>query len=302
MEPISPKQKAVAEKIVEHGKKLGVQQHLIDAAVKFAYFESRLGKNVVNKNALGVFQYMPRRWKERHQRELGDRSLLENQIAAMYRDLQAYERRYNDLSKSEIPRETVTLEEYLYVKHHDGPNGTAFVPGLRPDGKPNGLKVYRDRSPTYDATAIFGPKTSIAPIRNPWEITFGLPGGWMESGAGLPVTLTFPPLGLSVTAYGPLTPVAEPFRPFQSSPWPVVDDPWSTSEGRLDPERRRYVDSHYYDPETGASVSTRRRLKRSVAEMTEAMASLSPRQGAGAGVSDPWTSPALPHPMLVAQA
>jgi hypothetical protein len=124
----------------------------------------------------------------------------------------------------------------------------------------------------------------------------------MESGAGLPVTLTFPPHGPSVTAYGPLTPVAEPFRPFQSSPWPVVDDPWSTSEGRLDPERRRYVDSHHYDPETGASVSTRRRLKRSVAEMTEAMASLSPRQGAGAGVSDPWTSPALPHPMLAAQA
>jgi hypothetical protein len=316
MEPISPTQKAVADRIVEHGKKLGVQQHLIDAAVKFAYFESRLGKNVVNRNALGIFQYMPTRWKERHQKDLGDRSLPDNQIAAMYRDLRAYERRYNDLSTPEIPRGTVTLEEYLYIKHHDGPNGRAFVPGLRPDGKPNGLKVYRDRSPTYDATAIFGSqKTSTAPIRNPWEITFGLPGrrsiNWFQpaslklnndgSEGNVPAAARGVPYGPSVTPYGPPRPFVGPVWPTQSLPWPGVDNPWRTPEPHWASERRSYLDTHHYDP-NGASVSTRHRSRRSVGEMTEAMESAAPPVALGAGASDPATSISRHAPLLTVQA
>ncbi|WP_343633468.1 hypothetical protein [Roseateles sp.] len=140
MEPISKDQRAMAERIAAYGRKNGIQQHLIDAAVKFAYIESKLGaRESKGNNADGLFQYKPMPWKERHQKSLGtDRWSVDNQIVAMYRDLQRFERRYNDLSNPRIPRQSVTLEEYLYIKHHDGPNSGDFSPRVTSPDSPTG--------------------------------------------------------------------------------------------------------------------------------------------------------------------
>ncbi|MFX1678019.1 hypothetical protein PV762_02200 [Mitsuaria sp. CC2] len=302
MKSIIEKQRETAERIVAYGRENGVQQHLIDAAVKFAYFESKLGVKLKNKNALGIFQYMPQRWKERHEKLLGsDRMSPKNQIVAMFRDLHAYEKRYNDLSNPAIPRESVTLEQYLYIKHHDGTNSEEFLPGLNRFREPNGLMVYHRDNPGYDATLYVKPlKTSTAPIRNPWEITFGLPAGGMGNGFELPVALTFPPYELSVTAYGPPTPAGRVWST-QSLPWPGGDNPWRTPEPHWASERRSYLDTHHYDP-NGASVSTRHRFRRSVGEMTEAMASAAPPVALGAGASDPATSISRHAPLLTVQA
>lgn len=164
--------------------------------------------------------------------------------------------------------------------------------------------VYRRDNPTYDATAIFGPKTSVAPIRNPWEITFGLPGG--STGGGLEtVSLQFNNGGGSAGATVAGNAGSTSGRRWSggwSWHWPGgVDNPWRTPEPPWGPLGRGYFDSHYYDPNTGASVSTRHRYKRAAAEMAQAMASTAPQDGFGPGAPEMTVSMPRQASMLAAQ-
>lgn len=306
MEPINDAQRAMAERIAAYGRNNGIKQHLIDAAVKFAYIESKLGAvESKGNNADGLFQYKPNPWKERHQKTLGrDRWSASNQIAAMFKDLQSFEGRYRDPSNTGIPRNAVTLEEYLYIKHHDGPSSEAFAPGLNHRREPNGLMVYRRDNPTYDASAIFGPKTSVAPIRNPWEVTFGLPGGTTVNGFES-ISLNFnndnggPGPAAARHAGGA---AGRHWTDGRSWHWPAMYNDWRSPAIDRGAGRRGYVDSHYYDPNTGASVSTRHRFKRAVAEMTEAMAGTAPQGGFGPGAPEMTASMPRHHSMLAVQA
>ncbi len=57
----------------------------------------------------------------------------ENQIKAFYQDMSGYEKRYNNPSSpANIPKDQISLEKYIYIKHHDGSNyeDLLIAPGL----------------------------------------------------------------------------------------------------------------------------------------------------------------------------
>ncbi|WP_343633470.1 hypothetical protein [Roseateles sp.] len=88
----------------------------------------------------------------------------------------------------------------------------------------------------------------------------------IEKGQAIMANLGGSSASSPVTGPAPLTPVA----------WPVVTDntrwtPPPASDGRS------YIDTHHFDPDTGASVSTRRRLRREAGVLSEAMAGAGPQ-------------------------
>lgn len=125
-----------AEQIIRIGREEGMSDASIRAAVKIAYIESSLGANKgknPKSSARGMYQYINASWEERHS---GDRNNNEDSIRAYYKDLKRYENDYEESNRlrKEDPEayekqplrkkfpEGTTLEEYAYVKHHDGPN------------------------------------------------------------------------------------------------------------------------------------------------------------------------------------
>lgn len=174
--------------------------------------------------------------------------------------------------------------------------------------------------------AAYGPKSGIkphlvgrssaAPIRNPWEVTFGLPGvngsaqasrqpgsgkiiNWFQS-ASLKLNNSSESVA-PATARDVGSKSSGRWSEVRSWHWPAMYNDWRSPAIDRGAERRGYIDSHYVDPNTGASVSSRHRFKRSVSEMTQAMASAAPQEGFGGGAPDAWASTSRLAPMLAAQ-
>ena len=110
-------------KIIEYGKNNGFTDQDIEISLKTAWIESKLGKelgpNPVS-SASGLFGYTDGNWATYHS-DNGEKNNIDNQIKAFYEDLAKYKGWYNDPVLSQnIPKDRIDLEEYIYIKHHDG--------------------------------------------------------------------------------------------------------------------------------------------------------------------------------------
>lgn len=151
-------QNNTADKIIKIGRDMGKNDTQIMTALKVAFIESSLGENKgknPDSTAQGLYQYLDGSWKS-HQ---GDRNNDEDSIRAFYKDMQNYDNRYSqhqaDAQKEpetykkqptnqQIPAD-VTRDEYIYTKHHDGPNasGDSFN---RDGNMDKGINIYDARS------------------------------------------------------------------------------------------------------------------------------------------------------------
>jgi hypothetical protein len=122
---LNSNQQAVANQIAQYGLDHGYSESEIEIAVKTAFIESSLGEQLTgtSKTESGLYQYTDDTWNEQHS-DLGAKNNFDNQIEAFYQDMSRYETRYNDLSDSD--KSEVSLEEYIYIKHHDGSSATDF--------------------------------------------------------------------------------------------------------------------------------------------------------------------------------
>ncbi|MCG8292074.1 hypothetical protein [Pseudomonas entomophila] len=123
-----------AEAIANYGYQHGFKESQIEFAVKAAFIESTLGLKTQNANssAAGLFGYLSGTWAENHA-NLGNRMSNDSQIHAFYDDIAKYTARFNDPSvNAPIKAAGLTLDQYIYIKHHDGQNYTDFknAPGL----------------------------------------------------------------------------------------------------------------------------------------------------------------------------
>ncbi len=116
---LTPSQRAVMSQIVSYGRAKGFNDYQIDIAVKTAYIESKLGKELgpnPKGTASGLFGYTDATWDQGY----GKKDSNSNQIRAFYDDLADSTWRYYDQPYGPIPTKDLTLAEYAYIKHHDG--------------------------------------------------------------------------------------------------------------------------------------------------------------------------------------
>lgn len=118
---LSDAQKAILKKITDMGRASGMSDREIELAVQTAFQESSLGSNMGSppgSTAVGLFQYNVGTWGDRHS-DL-DRSNMDHQIIAIFRDMIDLQGRYNNgVQSGDIPN-GMTFDEYFYIRHHDG--------------------------------------------------------------------------------------------------------------------------------------------------------------------------------------
>lgn len=121
-------QKDMMARIIGAGQSRGFSDQMIDYALKSAFIESSLGNNMgapyAGSTSVGLFQYNSTTWSDLGHTSIGDRNNVDHQINAFYNDINKYTTRYYDLTPD--ARGNLSLEQYLYVKHHDGNNYTDF--------------------------------------------------------------------------------------------------------------------------------------------------------------------------------
>ena len=136
----SLRQLEIIKKIITYGRDNGFSDKDIATVLKIAWIESSLGANMgpprpttdnPSPTASGLFAYTDNNWKNYH-KETGDKNEDDSQIKAIYKDLRRFKERYDDMSNKQVPRDEISFEEYLYIKHHDGTNYSKFksAPGL----------------------------------------------------------------------------------------------------------------------------------------------------------------------------
>ncbi|MBI1308315.1 MAG: hypothetical protein GC129_00455 [Proteobacteria bacterium] len=159
MPKLSKTQQQTADKIIKIGQEMKKSNVQIRTALKVAYIESSLGENKgknPTSSARGVYQYLDGTWKNHE----GSRDNDEDSIRAFYQDMQKFEDRYDQHQEERQKNPTggylmrspdnqipagVSREEYIYVKHHDGPNaqGDSFK---RDGDMEKGINIFRDRA------------------------------------------------------------------------------------------------------------------------------------------------------------
>lgn len=126
-------QRDLIEDIVEYGESNGYSDEQIEIAVETAYIESSFGEALDNpaSTASGPFQYLDGSWDTYHS-AIGAKNDTANQIEAMFNDISTYTSWFtNPQTNGNIP-DTLSLAEYVYIKHHDGRSYSDFdnAPGL----------------------------------------------------------------------------------------------------------------------------------------------------------------------------
>lgn len=121
-------QKDMMARIIGAGQSRGFSDQMIDYALKAAFIESSMGNNLgppsTGSGHIGLFQYDTVTWNSLGHNALGALNNVDNQINAFFNDINKYTTRYFDNTPAE--RGNLSLEQYLYVKHHDGNNYTNF--------------------------------------------------------------------------------------------------------------------------------------------------------------------------------
>jgi len=150
-------QVAIATKIIARGRKEGMSLEDIAFAVKVAFLESSLGKlrsnGIAGNTSTGLYQYNNAQWDASGAGYKKDSD--DDQIAVFYKDIRKYTLRYNSLKAAKNKLIVgITLYQYIYIKHHDGPNYDKFAdaPGKK----------------LFDASTFNPPKSARAdPIISP---------------------------------------------------------------------------------------------------------------------------------------
>ena len=123
---LNTEQKNAKNEIIRYGVKNGHSNRDIQLAVNIAYIESTFNKNAKSldpkSTSKGLFGYNVNNWKDRHSNL--DRDNANDQISAIYDDINNYSNRYDNLSDQQ--KSGLTRDEYIYIKHHDGTNATKF--------------------------------------------------------------------------------------------------------------------------------------------------------------------------------
>jgi hypothetical protein len=128
---LNKNQAATKQQIISFGKENGYTDAQIEIAVKAAFLESSLGENTgppsptadnPHPTATGLYGYTDAQWAVSSQG--GSKSNNADQIAAFFNDITKYAARYDKLSEAD--KQKVNVDEYTYIKHHDGPNATDF--------------------------------------------------------------------------------------------------------------------------------------------------------------------------------
>ncbi|KJV36375.1 hypothetical protein [Luteibacter yeojuensis] len=119
---LNHEQVALASEILDYAQARGIRSDYAGILVRQAFYETSLGTNFRNPTHIGIFQYGPKTWAERHNDlNINSRS---DQIKAMYRDVEGYGPRYSEKHNSgEIPWH-ISFEYYVELKHHGGTNFT----------------------------------------------------------------------------------------------------------------------------------------------------------------------------------
>ena len=123
---LNTEQKNAKNEIIRYGVKNGHSNRDIQLAVNIAYIESTFNKNAKSldpkSTSKGLFQYKVGNWKDRHSNL--DRDNANDQISAIYDDINDFSNRYDNLSDQQ--KSGLTRDEYIYIKHHDGAYATKF--------------------------------------------------------------------------------------------------------------------------------------------------------------------------------
>ena len=126
---LSPKQTEMAGKIIDYGKAHGFRPDQITIAVSQAFYESSLGTLMVNpttKDPVGLFQYELKSWRDLGHSDL-NRYSDTDQIVAIFRDIQTYERRYDArMAEGKLPKD-MFFANYFALRYHLGPNSQKFT-------------------------------------------------------------------------------------------------------------------------------------------------------------------------------
>lgn len=121
---IDNSQKDIAARVIQVGDARGFTDQMINFALKSAFIESSLGNMVgppsPGSDHIGLYQYDAVSWRDLG--HTGERNNIDNQINAFYDDIIKYTTRYNNLVPAD--RGNLSLEQYIYLKHHDGNNAT----------------------------------------------------------------------------------------------------------------------------------------------------------------------------------
>ena len=117
---LNSEQKDMAAKIIYAGTQRNFSPSMIEFAVRAAFIESSLGLNIgpsrPGGDHIGLYQYDAETWDT--QGHVGNRTDYVAQINAFYDDITYYVGRYSNLTPYQ--RSIVSLEKYIYIKHHDG--------------------------------------------------------------------------------------------------------------------------------------------------------------------------------------
>lgn len=124
---LSDSQIKTAQNIAQYGQDHGFSKVQIDTALKTAFIESSLGVNRSNgikgNTATGLYGYTDNTWKSSGNG--GDKNNDNDQIQAFYNDMKKRTDDYNNLPES--TRKTLSLDQYLYMMHHDGPHSKNYT-------------------------------------------------------------------------------------------------------------------------------------------------------------------------------
>lgn len=145
MPNLSSTQLQSAETIANYGFQHGFSEQQVDYAVKVAFIESSLGVSMQNPKgtAAGMFGYTSQGWDQTHA-SLGDRNSTANQLQAFFGDISKFTAKYNDPASDPAIRQSgLSLENYLYTKHHDGPYFSDFPHAAGP-GIYNSVNFHPD--------------------------------------------------------------------------------------------------------------------------------------------------------------